>query len=210
MNGGPPTVAGEMSLVEVTDVQDAGIHYFSFFVPVGGRFEMSNNGTLLPSNVNVTIYSAPTSTSGKPSFETMRQTMILDTSCSVPTFLTDRAGSLQLISFDNAVQGHVSCLMDVGLHFHVMSGYDTYALDALYGTANFEGRGILNFTEMAVGSEVSSSIGVEFSTTVTIDLSLQKRYNIYSFVSATSVAETTSEEHSCTGTNFYNFTASTV
>jgi hypothetical protein len=169
---------------------------------------MSNNGTLLPSSVNVTIYSAPTSAAGKPSFETMLQTMILDTSCSQPTFLTDRAGSLQLISFDNSVQGHVSCLMDVGLRFHVMSGYGTYALDALYGIANFDGRGILNFTEIAVGSVLSDSIGAEFSSAVTIDLSLQKRYNIYSVVNATTVDGTTSEAHSCSGSNFYNFTAS--
>jgi hypothetical protein len=210
MNGGPPTVAGKIALVEVTDVHDETIHYFSFFVPVGGRFEMANNGTLLPSKVNVTIYSAPTSTAGRPSFETMLQTMILDTSCSQPTFLTDKAGSLQLLSFDNSAQGHVSCLMDVGLRFHVMSGYTTYALDALYGIANFEGRGVLNLTEIAVGSEVSSSIVAQFSTIVTIDLSLQKKYSIYSVVNGTTVSETSSEEHSCSGTNFYNFTASTA
>jgi hypothetical protein len=199
--GGPPVTPGEPSYFVVQDIKGLGIIYFEGFVPVGEQFTFSNGGELLGANVNVTIYNTDAVIPAN-----IRQTMIIHTSCSQVTFLKDRYGSIELLSFNNTVQGFVSCFVDLSLGFsvrNVVEGFNVI-LESLTSITNFdEPNNFIDFTDEVAGVPLGPGASLPvLDTMVTIDLSVRKRYTAFSTVQGASP-----DGFSCRASDFLNFTA---
>jgi hypothetical protein len=200
--GGPPVEIGEESYILVQDIKGLGIIFFEGFVPVGDQFTMTNGGSeVLAANVNVTIYNTDVVIPSN-----IRQTMIIHTSCSQVTFLKDRYGAIELLSFNNTIQGFVSCFVDLTLGFDVVNTVNGFnvVLESLTSVTNFDmPNNFLNFTEEVSGVSLGPGEALpRFSTMVTIDLSVRQRYTVFSTVQGGSP-----DGFSCRSTDFLNFTA---
>ena len=197
--GGPPTIQGEVSFIRAIDIKGLGINYFMDFVAVGDQFQMTNMGNLLGSNINATIYSTDVIISSN-----IRQTMVIHTSCSQVTFLKDRYGAIELLSFNNTLQGFVSCFVDLSLGFdvsNVATGFNVL-LETLTSITNFDNNEFINLTSFVQNITLSPGSTFPISTMVTIDLSIRKRYTAFSTIQGSSP-----DGFSCRASDFLNITA---
>lgn len=213
--GGPPTDGEALNHFVVTDIKGLGVNYFTGTIGLGTDFELTNGGELLGANVNVTIYESVDNQS--PSG--ILQTMVIHTSCSQVTFLKDRYGAIQLLSFNNTIQGFVSCFADITLDFAVDNvlgnvGAFTAILETLVSLTNFDSSngdavgddGLLNFTSAVAGVEVPP--GGTFPippVSLTLDLAQRKLYTIFSILQGASP-----DGFSCQDSDQFNFTAATT
>jgi len=200
-NGAPPINGGDVSYIVVTDIKGQMVDFFTGFVPVGGYVTIANpNPNLqLEANVNVTIYS---SDNLDPS--NILQTMVIHTSCSQVTFLKDRYGSLELLWFNNTVQGNVTCAVDLTMTFDISSiaeGFDV-TLESLLSITNFPDNEIINLTDTVAGTTLQPGDSLPFSFSVTIDTSISKRYTTF-----TTVQGRDDTGNRCRDSDFFNFTA---
>jgi hypothetical protein len=202
--GGPPTSdeLGAESYLLITDIKGEGINYYNGPVFVGDVFNITNisPNPVIVANVNATFYD------GEPSPENMRQTMVIHTSCSQVTFLKDRYGALELVGFGNPSQGYLTCNTPVSFKFIIENTASAFnaVLQTLTSITNFDSpNDVLNYTSEIAGRDLDP--GSEFpvsSEVITIDLSVRKRYTVF-----TTVQGVSPEGFSCRGSDFTNFTA---
>ena len=196
-DGGPPSDPGEQSFIVVTSADERNNVYFSDFVTVGDDFIVDDAGNNVANNMNITIYSTD-----KPSFETMLQTMVYDSSCKLNLFLKDRFGAVQLIVFINSRQGVVSCDFNVTLRYSVINigePSNTITLQTLESETNL---GLLNLTDEVDSILLAPETGATFEVSVTLDLSQSIQY----FVD-TSVVGLSPQGFACRDENFFTFEA---
>jgi hypothetical protein len=205
--GGPPTQdeIGAESYMLITDIKGQGINYYNGPVFVGDVFNITN---LLPNpvivaNVNVTIYD------GTVAPENMRQTMVIHTSCSQVTFLKDRYGSLELLGFRNPSQGYLTCIVPLSFNFAIQNTAEGFnaEVQTLTSITNFDPpNDFLNFTQEVVGVNLGPGDELPVSSgSIDIDLSVRKRYTVF-----TTVQGVSPDGFSCRGSDFTNFTAGSV
>lgn len=206
-NGGPPTEGDVSSFIFVTDIKGLGVNYFTGVVALGGDLELTNGGELLGANVNASIYSTDVAIPAN-----LLQTMVIHTSCSQVTFLKDVYGGLQLLSFNNTLQGFVSCFVDVTLSFSIVNAITneqdfTVIVDTLSTITNFEDNLFVNLTDLVAGTELSpgETLAPLPSITATIDLSVRQTYTAFTTIQGSSL-----DGFFCRSTDFLNFTASTT
>jgi hypothetical protein len=213
-NGSPPIDGDAQNHFVVTDIKGLGVNYFTGTIGLGDDFELTNGGALLGANVNVTIYDSVDNQT--PSG--ILQTMVIHTSCSQVTFLKDRYGAIQLLSFNNTLQGFVSCFADITFDFGVSNvlgnvGAFTAILESLVSVTNFDSTngdigddGLLNFTSQVAGVEVAPGESIALPTVaITLDLSMRKLYTIFSILQGASP-----DGFSCRDFDDFNFTAATT
>eukprot|EP00547_Thalassionema_nitzschioides_P013343 CAMPEP_0194260448 /NCGR_PEP_ID=MMETSP0158-20130606/45516_1 /TAXON_ID=33649 /ORGANISM="Thalassionema nitzschioides, Strain L26-B" /LENGTH=988 /DNA_ID=CAMNT_0039000539 /DNA_START=102 /DNA_END=3068 /DNA_ORIENTATION=- len=101
--GGPTPTA----YMVVRDIRTGSTIYYSGDVDEETRdtLILSDDGEILQSNMNVTIYSSSEDISSSGILETF----VFHTSCSENLFLNDVYGSLQIVGFDTIDQGEVNC-----------------------------------------------------------------------------------------------------
>eukprot|EP00545_Synedropsis_sp_CCMP1620_P006953 CAMPEP_0119003346 /NCGR_PEP_ID=MMETSP1176-20130426/506_1 /TAXON_ID=265551 /ORGANISM="Synedropsis recta cf, Strain CCMP1620" /LENGTH=694 /DNA_ID=CAMNT_0006954941 /DNA_START=22 /DNA_END=2106 /DNA_ORIENTATION=+ len=205
--GGPPTEGEVSSFIRVTDIKGLGINYYTGFVPLEGDFELTNGGEILGANVNATIYSTDITTP-----ENILQTMIIHTSCSQVTFLKDKYGGIQLLSFNNTLQGFVSCFVDLTLGFNILNAVEnnedfTVIVDSLSSITNFDDNLFINLTDQVAGTQLApgETLSPIPTTVVTIDLSIRQQYTAFTTIQGSSL-----DGFFCRSTDFLNFTASTT
>jgi hypothetical protein len=207
--GGPPTQAGEESYIVVSDIKGLGIDYFSGFVPVGETFDLNTGGQPVQANMNVSIYSqGPPPGQRFPGFDSMLQTLVFHSSCSRNLFLKDRFGAIQLVGFENAVQGLVTCFINTTFTF-MISGtgqFDTI-LRELYAITNLEQ--FLNLTDEVNGQELVPGQPFTIETNYTLDLSVRRRYTVLATIVGETVDSVTGEPNGefCRDTDFLEFVA---
>jgi len=130
--------------------------------------------------------------------------MVIHTSCSQVTFLKDRYGSIELLWFNNTVQGNVTCAVDLTLGFsieNIAEGFNAI-LSSLTSITNFPGNEFINLTDQVAGQILQAGDTVPFSFGVSIDTSIRQRYTAFSTIQGSSP-----EGFSCRSTDFLNFTA---
>jgi hypothetical protein len=201
---GPPPAdeIGAEAYMIITDIKGQGINYYDGIVAVGDVFNITNilPNTVIVANVNVTIYE------GEPAPENLRETIIIHTSCSQVTFLKDRYGVLELIGFQNPSQGYQACIVPVSFDFTIQNTADGFnaIVESLASVTNFDPpNNLLNFTDQVVGFVLSAGDELPLSSDpINIDLSVRKRYTVF-----TTVQGVSPEGFSCRGSEFTNFTA---
>jgi hypothetical protein len=205
--GGPPTQEeiGAESYMLITDIKGEGINYYNGPVFVGDVFNITNllPNSVIVANVNVTIYD------GEVAPENIRQTMVIHTSCSQVTFLKDRYGSLELIGFRNPSQGYLTCIVPVSFDFAIQNTAEGFnaEVQSLTSITNFDPpNDFLNFTQEVVGFKLGPGEELPVSSgSIDIDLSVRKRYTVF-----TTVQGVSPDGFSCRGSDFTNFTAGSV
>jgi hypothetical protein len=202
--GGPPTQEeiGAESYLIITDIKGQGINYYNGPILVGDIFNITNilPNSVIVANVNATFYD------GEPSAENLRQTMVIHTSCSQVTFLKDRYGALELIGFGNPSQGYLTCIVPVSFNFFIQNtavGFNA-VIQTLTSISNFDPpNDFLNFTPIVAGTTLGPGDSLPvISQPIDIDLSVRKRYTVF-----TTVQGISPEAFSCRGSKFTNFTA---
>jgi hypothetical protein len=155
---------------------------------------------VIVANVNATFYD------GEPSSENIRQTMVIHTSCSQVTFLKDRYGALELIGFGNPSQGYLTCIVPVSFKFSIRNTAEGFnaKIQTLTSVTNFDPpNDLLNFTSDVAGETLGPGDFLPVSSdSIDIDLSIRKRYTVF-----TTVQGVSPDGFSCRGSDFTNFTA---
>jgi hypothetical protein len=186
----------------ITDIKGQGINYYNGPVFVGDIFNITNilPNSVIVANVNVTIYD------GDVAPENIRQTLIIHTSCSQVTFLKDRYGSLELIGFRNPSQGYLTCIVPVSFNFAIQNTAEGFnaVVQTLTSITNFDPpNDFLNFTDAVAGKLLGPGDELPVSSdSIDIDLSIRKRYTVF-----TTVQGVSPNGFSCRGSDFTNFTA---
>jgi hypothetical protein len=202
--GGPPTQeeTGAESFLVITDIKGQGINYYNGPIFVGDTFNITNilPNPVIVANVNATFYD------GEVSPQNLRQTMIIHTSCSQVTFLKDRYGALELIGFGNPSQGYLACIVPVSFNFAIQNTAEGFnaEIQTLTSITNFDPpNDVLNFTAEVAGKTLGPGDSLPVSSdSIDIDLSIRKRYTVF-----TTVQGVSPDGFSCRGSDFTNFTA---
>lgn len=195
--GGPPTSEGDRSFITVVDIKGLGIIYHANFVAVGDNFPVANsNGNEVQANMNVTVYSSGTTVP-----ENILQTMIYHSSCSRNLFLKDRFGSVQLVAFENDLQGLVSCFHNITYTFTVenVAAGGNAIMQTLVSITN---QGSMNLTDQVNGVVVAPSSSITFNQIVQLDISVRQQYTAF-----TTLTGLSPENYACQDTAFFSFIA---
>ncbi|CAJ1917552.1 unnamed protein product [Cylindrotheca closterium] len=178
-NDGPSNQDGSIAFIRVVDYDDKTAIRFDGFVRVGEDVVINGMG----SNLNVTVYDPKSlSTSAeimKP--ENILQTLVFHTTCPVPIsnlFLKDRFGSIQIVEFENALQGVVSCFQELTLNVEISSDFEVDLLSTnIVSNIGNDFFGIYNLTDEASGVRINKSQSFRATQKVTIDLVRRKAYS---------------------------------
>jgi hypothetical protein len=195
-NGGPPNTEGSQAFISITDGNGLGNVYFSGFATVGDELTLENNGTLVDTSMNVTIYSSDNSSSS-----TLLQSIAFQTTCSRNLFLKDRFGSMQLLIFVNGLQGVVSSMFEAIFDFFIVNTGDFPAeLVSLVSVTNV---GVLNLTDRVFGTELAPGEQLVLVENVVIDLTVRQTYTALTTV----IGQTVGSEALCNDTDSLTFVA---
>ena len=195
-----PVVEGLTSYITVFG--ELGNAIFSGFVKMGSEFVVSGE---FGSTMNILIYDTKgftdTSIILKP--KNIIQTITFDVSCDNNLFIKDKFGAVQLSQFTNEVQGTISNIQGLTLHFEV-SGMENLELSAMEIVTNIETEsfGIFNITNKVAGKAVSPGISLVDNQPIAIDLG-----QITKYTAVATVVGNTLEGHKCYGSNGISFTA---
>jgi hypothetical protein len=204
-NQGPPTNEGAVSYIEVTDFGGNGNIYHGGLVNVGEDFTISG---AFGANLNITIFDpkAFTDINVITQAENIIETITFHVTCptiSQNLFLKDRFGAIQLVEFQNALQGRVSVFQTLMLSFEVSSDV-AVELQTMDIVANIDNDhfGIYNITDLAVGKVVSPGKSFSGIQSISIDLGRHSKYTAEGVVFAIALAG-----HKCYGSDNTDFAA---
>lgn len=203
----PPSEEGTISYIVAVD-SDTEEEYFSDFVAVAGDFTMVPPQGSFGSSVTVSVYSVSESSDPIQIIQegNLLQTLLFDSSCSSPNLqLKDRFGSIQLVVYENSLQGSVTCFQEVTLTFIVQAPLESGSvnLTSLVADTNIETEndGIFDITEDVVGSVVTPQAPLFFTENIPIDLTVRQKYSI----EGTVIGEIVDKR--CFGNDLFEFTA---
>ena len=196
--GGPPTNEGVQTYMVATDIRGLGINFFSGFVSVGQDISFRNNGLILFSSMNVTIYSSD----DRPR-ENILQTMIYHSSCSDNLFLKDRFGSIQLVAFINDLQGVVSCYVNSTFTFSITNEGEVDA-NLVRLISEMTPHGTLDLTGEVRDQIVTPGSSFVVTQPVQIDMTVRQSYSL-----DTTIVGRSPGGNICENTDFLEFTVGT-
>jgi len=200
VNGGPPTVDGEQSWIQVFALKDPSIIYHSGYVEVGTIFYLEDGGNRVEADMNATIYSSDVLTPANT-----LQRIKFHSSCSQNLFLKDRFGAIQLVEWFNEEQGLISCFANATFDFEITIPFDIRGDSiTLTSLTSITSWGVFNLTDDVFGLTLVPGDTLQASFTVTLDLTEVRTYELL-----TQIVGVTDQGVECRGVDFYTFEAGT-
>lgn len=172
-NNGPPKTQGSKVFVVATDIKGQGIAYFSGYVNIGDTYTLSNKGSQVDTDINITIYA-----SKDLSPSNILETLVYQSSCSHNLFLGDRFGASQLVQFVNNAQGVVSLFAKATFDFSVKLPLTLMGTATLTSLVSITNIGVFNFTDQVFGINISAGQEIVVSQPIALDLTRRRRYTI--------------------------------
>lgn len=167
---GPPATIGAQSFIIVSARNDSSAIYYEGLVAVGEQFNVTDGGKILATEQTILIYDAPGGN--------LLQNVSFSSSCSNNLFLNDQFGAVQLVGWYSKGQGRVSSFEDVEFHITVRmprAGGNITLRSFVVNTTFF---GTVNLTNSVNGQVVSPGSAVELNFTISIDVTVRRRYTI--------------------------------
>jgi hypothetical protein len=203
---GPPPERGAVSYIEAFEL-GGGEVYFSGLVEVGSVFS-AVAADRMSANMNITIYDVPAGETNPANIvqpQNILQTVIYHSSCSQNLYLKDRFGAVQLVEFENILQGIVTCFVTVDLNFdlnipiEVTNLLGPIELTALQVVTNL---GAVDLTSQVQGQVLGAGSTISIAQAFPIDLTVRQK-----FTAITIIRGVTETGQGCFGTDFFEFLA---
>ena len=179
-NGGPTATVGDIIYIKIGDVDDMEVVYYEAEIAVGDSFTLDAPSGGIGTETLILVYSSSSDTSRS----NLLQSIVFLSDCHVELSLEDKLGSIQLIGYENAVQGKISSLVNAIYEFTIYNvGSDGNVM--LSSLNSITSLGAIEFPVSDTVLAPASSIS--FQREVTIDATKQRRYTALSTVTGKSV-----------------------
>jgi hypothetical protein len=177
-NGGPSATIGETIYIKIGDLDDFELVYYEAEIAVGDSFLLDTPAGGMEAETMILVYSSSGASSSN-----LLQSIIFLSDCHVELSLEDRLGSVQLIGYDNGVQGRVTSLVNAIYEFTIRNpGRDgAVKLSGLNSITN------LGAIEVPINDSIlAPNTTISFQREVTIDATQLHRYTALSTLTGTS------------------------
>lgn len=177
-NGGPSATLGETVYIKIGDIDDFELVYYEAEIAVGDSFMLHAPAGGMAAESMILVYS-----SSDASRSNLLQSIYFLSDCHVELSLEDKLGSVQLIGYENGVQGNVTSLVNAIYEFTIRNpGNDgNVILSSLSSITN------LGAIEVPINDSIlTPNTTISFQREVTIDATELRRYTALSTLTGTS------------------------